>query len=412
MEIRRKIKFKKVLTISFWVLLGAAGIALMTAAITKKSSSRCSAIGVQIINNDSSFVSQNEIIYIIERASNGKIIGKPINEIDLFSIENAIKKEAGIFKAELFFDNHGKLNVIVHETRPIARIFTTGGNSFFIDGLINILPANKHIPTQMPIITNFPSELNNLNAADSSLLKDINALSIDISKDAFLSSLIEQISINSNRQFELIPKVGEQIIILGDASDLNKKLNKLKLFYKKIVSECGLDKYDLINLQFKGQIVAKLKGVKDPWADSLQTIQNIDNLANYSARLAADTLKMNAVASAENGTLIIENSAEREVIAEGSEAVQPIPSVVKVTPAQESTVIQKTIIQKPIVLQPNTNNIKPVQNNKGNVASTNKPKAVVKIPVVVKPKMPTAPKPILKQAVKAASSGSPKENDY
>jgi len=76
-----------------------------------------------------------------------------------------------------------------------------------------------------------------------------------ISNDSFLNSQIVQVNFNQNNEIELIPRVGQNKILFGDFSEMNDKLNKLKIFYRKGVHQIGWDKHGLINLKYKQQIV-------------------------------------------------------------------------------------------------------------------------------------------------------------
>ena len=66
---------------------------------------------------------------------------------------------------------------------------------------------------------------------------------------------IVQIYVDEKNNVELIPRVGNHNIILGDASDLENKLEKLMIFYKKGLSKTGWNEYSTINLKYKNQIV-------------------------------------------------------------------------------------------------------------------------------------------------------------
>jgi cell division protein FtsQ len=128
-----------------------------------------------------------------------------------------------------------------------------------------------------------------LSKADSALLDNIKAMSLYIQNDAFLMAMIDQINITSSNKFELIPKLGDQIILFGDATNIDKKFDKLKLFYKNVVSVKGWKKYSKINLEFDNQIVASILGVEEQVADSLKTMKMIKEFAEYSARMSSDT---------------------------------------------------------------------------------------------------------------------------
>jgi cell division protein FtsQ len=54
---------------------------------------------------------------------------------------------------------------------------------------------------------------------------------------------------------ELTPTVGNHQIILGKIADYRENLNKLQLFYEKGLAEVGWNRYSVINLKYKNQVV-------------------------------------------------------------------------------------------------------------------------------------------------------------
>ena len=58
-----------------------------------------------------------------------------------------------------------------------------------------------------------------------------------------------------NKEIELIPRVGNHIILLGSEEEMEAKFEKLMLFYKKGVQQTGWNQYSIINLKYKNQLV-------------------------------------------------------------------------------------------------------------------------------------------------------------
>ena len=86
-------------------------------------------------------------------------------------------------------------------------------------------------------------------------LKNIFALAKFISDDKLWNSQIEQVYINRAGEFELVPRVGPHLILLGDIDDYAGKFEKLEIFYKEGLNNVGWNHYSKINLKFKDQIV-------------------------------------------------------------------------------------------------------------------------------------------------------------
>jgi cell division protein FtsQ len=53
--------------------------------------------------------------------------------------------------------------------------------------------------------------------------------------------------------------VGNHRIVLGDFDDYAGKMYKLQLFYEQAIPKLGWEKYDVINLKYKDQIVCAKK---------------------------------------------------------------------------------------------------------------------------------------------------------
>ena len=64
-----------------------------------------------------------------------------------------------------------------------------------------------------------------------------------------------QLHINENKEVELIPRVGNHVILLGGEEEMEEKFEKLLLFYQKGIQQTGWNKYSIINLKYKNQLV-------------------------------------------------------------------------------------------------------------------------------------------------------------
>jgi cell division protein FtsQ len=80
-----------------------------------------------------------------------------------------------------------------------------------------------------------------------------------LQENDFWNNQIEQIYVHPDNEIELIPRVGNHRIVLGTFDDFEGKLNNLKLFYEKAIPKVGWEKYSIINLKYKNQIVCTKK---------------------------------------------------------------------------------------------------------------------------------------------------------
>jgi cell division protein FtsQ len=286
----KELNIKKILITFLWICLGLGSLTLLVSGIHKKDNSVCKGYEIEIIGiNNNFFIGKSEILEILEKVAGKNIKGQSINKLNLLEMENQIKKDVWISKATLYFDKNDILMVKVEEKNPIARVFSNQGTSFYIDHSLNMLPLSKAHSARLPVFTNFPSALSVLSKSDSAFLNSIKDMSLYIQNDAFLMAMIDQVDITASKKFELIPKLGDQVILFGDATNIDKKFNKLKLFYKNVISVKGWKKYSKVNLEFENQIVASILGVEEQIADSLKTMKMIKAFAEYSAKMSSDT---------------------------------------------------------------------------------------------------------------------------
>ena len=253
----KKYTVKKILSIAVWIILCSGMVVLLVAAITKKNNEKIEGIEINIAGvKNNYFIDKKEVLKILLK-TNGKSLEKAVSgSIDLAKMENALQKDQWIKRAEIFFDNSNVLQVRIIEREPVARIFTSAGTSFYVDSSLTRLPLSDKFSPRLPLFTNFPTEVIVLTKQDSLLLKGVKILGEYIDRDPFWMAQIEQVDITAEGTFELIPKLGNQIIRFGPADHYKEKFNKLLAFYKQVQTKTGWNKYSVLDLQFKNQVVA------------------------------------------------------------------------------------------------------------------------------------------------------------
>lgn len=359
MQLLKTYKLKQILFGILWLLLAIAVIVLLVAAINKKEEKKCKSIEIELKGKGNNFfVEEADVLAMMTKLQTNEIIGSPINTINIRLLETELEKSIWIKKAELFFDNNEVLKVSIEEREPIARLFSTSGTSFYIDSMLFKLPLSDTYSAKVLVFTGFPSDKTILSELDSIILKQVKRLSMAIQKDSFHTAMIEQIDITPQLTFEFIPKIGNQLIQFGTATDIDAKLYKLKLFYKKVIAVESWNKYSTINLQYANQIIAKRRGVEDVTADSLKAIQLMQQIATIAEKQASDSLQTILIDNSNNITdsTIIQQSIERdeEAVVPGSNSIEE-PILAKPLNPKPQAVVAKPPTPKPMpkVVKPN-----------------------------------------------------------
>jgi cell division protein FtsQ len=240
MSISSKYTIKKIFITVTWFVIGSGTVVLLVAAIEKRNNERCARVEIEITGvQNNFFIDKKDVISILERTNGGKLEKVPLRAIDLAAMETELQKSQWIKNAEIFFDNNNVLEVRITEREPIARVFTTSGLSFYIDSSLARLPLNDKFSPRLPVFTDFPTDVIVLSKKDSNLIRDIRTLSQFVMADPFWMAQIDQVDISSNHNFDLIPKLGNQIIHFGNAENCEQKFNNLLCFYKQVLTKIG-----------------------------------------------------------------------------------------------------------------------------------------------------------------------------
>jgi cell division protein FtsQ len=311
-------RLNRFLGIMVWIILISGTVVLLVAAITKRNNESCVSLDININGvQNNFFIAKKDVISILEKTNGGKLEKKPLHSINLSLMEAALQESKWIKNAELFFDNNNILVVKITEREPIARIFTASGSSFYMDSSLTRLPLSDKFSPRLPVFTDFPTDAILLSKEDSNLIKDIKALSEFINDNPFWMAQIDQIDITPERTFDLIPKLGDQVIHFGTGENHLEKFNNLLCFYKQVLTKIGWTHYSSISVQFKGQVVAVRRGSNEIKMDSLRSVEIMKSIIADAQKRTNDTANIQLKQSDDddniNTSKEIENAPDEDV---------------------------------------------------------------------------------------------------
>lgn len=246
------------------------------------------------------FVDKADILNVLSK--NNIRTGQILEDINLKSAEEQLEKNPWVKDAELYFDNHQSLHVEIEEREPIARVFTVDGNSFYIDSAGLRLPVNDNATARLIVFTSFPSDKKILSKPDSMVLNDVKQIAQHISADSFMNVQTAQVNITPQRSYEIIPVVGDQVIRLGDAENLDKKFAKLLAFYQQVWSR-DFERYSVIDVQYDGQVVATRRGEGNITPDTAKAIHQLKKADAQLQAAMNDTTYSAPVVSAQSTSI-------------------------------------------------------------------------------------------------------------
>lgn len=256
----------KTLNIVLWVIIIIGVIVLLGFVNKSKSNYVLDANNVRInidYETENRFVNEDDVkMHIVNSKDTLK---KPISNYDVLEIEQKINNNPSIKDAQVYKTIDGKIMVRVKQRKPIARIYSKN-DSYYLDEFGKLMPLSPKYTARVMVVSGNLNEpfasryqFNYQFLQDSiqpkTLLDDIFILTDYIDKSEFWKAQIEQVYVNKDLEFELIPKVGNHKIVLGGIDYLVNKFNKLMVFYKKGLPKTGWNEYSAINLKYKNQIV-------------------------------------------------------------------------------------------------------------------------------------------------------------
>jgi len=288
----KRINWKAVFIAFAWVISLSGVVALMSFIEVKKSEAKCKDIKV-LIPGIESFIDRNEVDLIIRRTT-GEVIGKPLYQIDIHKIEDALKANPYIQNAKVYAEMDGVINVAINQREPVLRILNIAGQDFYVDKQGYKLPLSASFTPNVVvangfIIENFSGKVDTLK---TEIAKGLYNAALFIRKDTLWNEQIEQLYVNDKREIEMVPRVGDHKIVLGEADSLETKFKNLLVFYKKALPNVGWDAYKTINIKYANQIVCekriidsiaitKSTVVAKPAADTIKTIQDTLTTATH-----------------------------------------------------------------------------------------------------------------------------------
>ncbi|HEY9195004.1 MAG TPA: cell division protein FtsQ [Mucilaginibacter sp.] len=275
----KKLIWKRLLTGFAWVICLGGLVVLMGFIETKKASVVCTAVKVSIPGSQY-FIDKQEVDQILQTTSHS-LIGRRMEGINIQELENKLRANPFIEFAKVYTEMDGVLRVEVSQRQPILRIMNHYDMDFYIDQHGLKIPLSPNFTARVLVANGYIDELfsNRVDSLHTQLARDLYKTADFIRRDSLWDAQVAQIYVNTAREIELIPRVGTQRILIGNADSLGIKFRNLKAFYKEVIPQVGWDKYRMINIKYTNQVI----GIKNEMtkADSAR-----------ARTMHADSLKM------------------------------------------------------------------------------------------------------------------------
>lgn len=232
---------------------------------TRYENQLCNRIDISIQDSlKTGFLVQDDITRLLD-ASGLSYLGVPLHKLNLEAIENTIRMNQIVSSCRVYSGINGALHVDISQRTPFVRIIEQDGKGYYLDIEGNVLNLSSRYSPLVLAVNGYlrssvkvgrPVNVNDLpDSRGNNKLREIYELTSFIHESKLWNSQIVQIYINKSGEFEMVPRVGPHIIILGPIDDYREKFEKLELFYKEGLNNIGWNQYVKINLKYKDQVV-------------------------------------------------------------------------------------------------------------------------------------------------------------
>ena len=192
-------------------------------------------------------IDENMIMELLQEHSLDPV-GLPLDAIDVEAVELILLLHPLVGKVQCYKTGGDLLRINISSKVPLVRVLNNRGQDFYVDSHGEILSQHS-LAVQLPVATGYIDK----RFASDELLKVVCA--IDASD--FWKAQVEQINVTKDRQIELVPRVGDHLLVLGTADNVEEKLSRLMNFYEKGLDNVGWNKYRSISVAYAGQVVCK-----------------------------------------------------------------------------------------------------------------------------------------------------------
>jgi cell division protein FtsQ len=243
MKLWHKILFSVLIT-----LLVGGLVVVLAFVVPSNDTKKCENIHLSVTDYDNfKFISENDVR---EQLQNSGVypVGKLHSDIDLTEMEQSLMNLNMVKSVKCYFATNGDVNVAVTQRVPVFRVMEEG-RSYYIDNERKRMSTSIRFSAYVPVVTGNV----NFEFATTNLYDFI----VYLQSESRWRSAFTQIYVYPDNKLELVPRVGDFVIKMGSLDRYEAKLKKLDKFLEVLPKYHSWDKYSVINLEFKDQVVCR-----------------------------------------------------------------------------------------------------------------------------------------------------------
>ena len=232
--------YKKVIFLFF-----CFGFMLFLVIITQKQNRQNQTLNIEILFEKKPHILNDSIVNKLLTQNQKQSFNMVKDSLVLNEVEVALEQNEVIENAEAFLKPSGTIGVKVRERKPFFLVEDT--LKYFVDKKAERFPFYEKYDEIIPL---FRGSLH------KDRMKEVIRFFIQFEQDSFIQSELIALSFNDGNYFITLRSYPFKIIF-GDSYRLKAKIKKLKIFCAFQRAQDTLKGYNIINLKYKNQVVAK-----------------------------------------------------------------------------------------------------------------------------------------------------------
>ena len=180
-------------------------------------------------------------------------LGDLMSDVNVRKIEEKLRQNTIVETAQCYKTQTGRVYISLTQRIPVIRVIADNGDDYYVDNHGAIMPPTQYASDLVVATGHIQRKY---------AQKTLSSIGNFLLDNSLWQNQVEQINVLPDGSLEIVPRVGDHIIYLGQPTNLRRKFNRLEKFYKYGLSQAGWNKYTYISLEFDNQIICKKKTKK------------------------------------------------------------------------------------------------------------------------------------------------------
>ncbi len=212
-------------------------------------------------DKDKHFLNASEIEKLATDNGIDPVKGSRLASVDLKLMERRVLENKLVSECSAYSDLNGNVVIRVWQHQPLVRWIPVSeaeewrrSSGFYINTRGGFMPLSASYTARTVLVSgSFFTQRKSLNDEQG---EAVLALLKFIEKDDFWRAQVIEVRVSRDGEVILFTTLGDQQIEFGPAEGIESKLNKLRVFYQKVLRE-DWNRYTKVSIKYKNQVVCE-----------------------------------------------------------------------------------------------------------------------------------------------------------